>query len=86
VLCVEVPWRLSADELRQPGAAPGRIFDESLHIYGEPCLVPGLSCISLVPEQPAAAAAPDPGAPRPGSCPSPLEDEEYLTDGGADAE
>ena len=48
VLCIEVPWRKSASELREPGEAPGRIFDESLHVHGQPCLVAGLSCIMLV--------------------------------------
>ena len=48
VLCIEVPWRRSASELREPGEAPGRIFDESLHVNGQPCLVSGLSCITVV--------------------------------------
>ena len=48
VLCVEVPWKRSPSEMREPGQAPGRIFDETLHLRGEPCLVPGLSCISIV--------------------------------------
>ena len=33
--------------------SPGRIFDESLHVRGAPCLVAGLSAIAIVPPSPA---------------------------------
>ena len=48
VLSIDIPWRRSPSELRQPGEAPGRIFDETLHVNGEPVLVAGLSCITVV--------------------------------------
>lgn len=49
LLTLEIPWKKTASELREPGEAPGRIFDESLHVRGEPTLVAGLSAIAIVP-------------------------------------
>lgn len=81
VLAVELPWRKEASQLREPGEAPGRIFDESLHIHGKPCLVAGLSVISIVPEarpEAGAGAGADEYETRPGSCPSSDEGETYC--------
>ena len=40
VLCIEIPKLGSVNRV---GAVADCIFDESLHIRGEPCLRPGLS-------------------------------------------
>lgn len=81
VLSLELPWKKAATELREPGEAPGRIFDESLHIRGEPCLVAGLSAIAIVPPsrsrpvetRPVPDEVPEYQT-RPGSCPSPSDE------------
>ena len=65
VLCIEVPKkRLSA---RAVGATCDCLFDESLHVNGEPCLEPGLSQGTLTLQMPP-------------TCPSSSEDGMDMTD------
>ena len=71
VLSLELPWKKTASELRGPGEAPGRIFDESLHVLGEPCLVAGLSVIAIVPQT---QTTPQESAPEETAAPTPSDE------------